>query len=134
MTVEENLEMGAYTQARSAIEPGLERVYEQFPRLKERRRQVAGTLSGGEQQMLAEGHLGILLHQQDGDARLVQLADDLKDLFSRSMTACSTLSPYFMASRNTASPPVPSSAIPHQGMDTVALPTMQASGGSGTYF
>ena len=39
------------------------------------------------------------------------------------MTACSTLSPYFMASRNTASPPVPSSAIPHQGM---ALPTMQA--------
>ena len=55
MTVEENLEMGAYTQARSAIEPSLERVYEQFPRLKERRRQVAGTLSGGEQQMLAMG-------------------------------------------------------------------------------
>ena len=55
MTVEENLEMGAYTQARSAIEPGLERVYGQFPRLKERRRQVAGTLSGGEQQMLAMG-------------------------------------------------------------------------------
>ena len=55
MTVEENLEMGAYTQARSTIEPGLERVYGQFPRLKERRRQVAGTLSGGEQQMLAMG-------------------------------------------------------------------------------
>ena len=55
MTVEENLELGAYTQARSAIEPGLERVYGQFPRLKERRRQVAGTLSGGEQQMLAMG-------------------------------------------------------------------------------
>ena len=55
MTVEENLEMGAYTQARSAIEPGLERVYGQFPRLKERRRQVAGNLSGGEQQMLAMG-------------------------------------------------------------------------------
>ena len=55
MTVEENLEMGAYTQARSAIEPGLERVYGQFPRLKERRRQVAGPLSGGEQQMLAMG-------------------------------------------------------------------------------
>ncbi len=55
MTVEENLEMGAYTQARSDIEPGLERVYEQFPRLKERRKQVAGTLSGGEQQMLAMG-------------------------------------------------------------------------------
>ncbi len=55
MTVEENLEMGAYTQARSTIAPNLERVYEQFPRLKERRKQMAGTLSGGEQQMLAMG-------------------------------------------------------------------------------
>lgn len=55
MTVEENLEMGGFTQPSSTIAPGLERVYEQFPRLKERRRQVAGTLSGGEQQMLAIG-------------------------------------------------------------------------------
>ncbi|MBD5085310.1 MAG: ABC transporter ATP-binding protein [Clostridiales bacterium] len=55
MTVEENLEMGAYTQSRASVDPNLERVYEQFPRLKERRRQVAGTLSGGEQQMLAMG-------------------------------------------------------------------------------
>lgn len=55
MTVEENLEMGAYTQPRSSVNPNLERVYEQFPRLKERRRQIAGTLSGGEQQMLAMG-------------------------------------------------------------------------------
>lgn len=55
MSVEENLEMGAYTQPASTIAPGLERVYDQFPRLKERRRQVAGTLSGGEQQMLAMG-------------------------------------------------------------------------------
>ena len=55
MSVEENLEMGAYTQSRASIEPNLERVYEQFPRLKERRKQVAGTLSGGEQQMLAMG-------------------------------------------------------------------------------
>ena len=55
MTVEENLEMGAYTQARSTIAPNLERVYQQFPRLKERRKQIAGTLSGGEQQMLAMG-------------------------------------------------------------------------------
>ena len=55
MTVEENLEMGAYTQARATISPNLARVYEQFPRLKERRKQVAGTLSGGEQQMLAMG-------------------------------------------------------------------------------
>ncbi len=55
MTVEENLEMGAYTQPGATVQPGLERVYEQFPRLKERYRQIAGTLSGGEQQMLAMG-------------------------------------------------------------------------------
>ncbi len=55
MSVEENLEMGAYTRPNSEIAPGLERVYAHFPRLKERRRQVAGTLSGGEQQMLAMG-------------------------------------------------------------------------------
>ena len=55
MTVEENLEMGGFTQPNSTIAPNLERVYDQFPRLKERRRQVAGTLSGGEQQMLAMG-------------------------------------------------------------------------------
>ena len=55
MTVEENLEMGAYTQPGSAVAPGMEDVYKRFPRLEERRRQVAGTLSGGEQQMLAMG-------------------------------------------------------------------------------
>ena len=55
MTVEENLEMGGYTQDRSTIAPNMEKVYNLFPRLKERRRQMAGTLSGGEQQMLAMG-------------------------------------------------------------------------------
>ncbi|MEG1878763.1 MAG: ABC transporter ATP-binding protein [Pseudoflavonifractor sp.] len=55
MTVEENLEMGGYTRPGSEIDPGLADVYQRFPRLKERRRQVAGTLSGGEQQMLAMG-------------------------------------------------------------------------------
>ena len=55
MTVEENLEMGAFTRANSTVEPGLEKVYELFPRLKERQKQIAGTLSGGEQQMLAVG-------------------------------------------------------------------------------
>ncbi len=55
MTVEENLEMGAFTQAASTIAASLDDVYGRFPRLKERRRQVAGTLSGGEQQMLAMG-------------------------------------------------------------------------------
>ncbi len=55
MTVQENLEMGAFTQPGSTIPGNIENVYEKFPRLKERRKQVAGTLSGGEQQMLAMG-------------------------------------------------------------------------------
>ena len=55
MTVEENLEMGAYTRSGGDIDAGLEKVYAYFPRLMERRRQIAGTLSGGEQQMLAMG-------------------------------------------------------------------------------
>jgi branched-chain amino acid transport system ATP-binding protein len=56
LTVMENLEMGAYLQTdRAAIAKSFERVYELFPRLKERRKQAGGTLSGGEQQMLAMG-------------------------------------------------------------------------------
>ena len=55
MTVQENLEMGAFTQGSKTLDDDLERVYTQFPRLKERFKQVAGTLSGGEQQMLAMG-------------------------------------------------------------------------------
>ena len=55
MTVQENLEMGGYTRPASEIESSLADVYERFPRLKERYRQTAGTLSGGEQQMLAMG-------------------------------------------------------------------------------
>jgi len=55
MTVQENLEMGAYTQGKSGIAEDLEMVFEYFPRLKERRKQIGGTLSGGEQQMLAMG-------------------------------------------------------------------------------
>ena len=56
MTVEENLRMGAYIlRDQKRISENLERVYGHFPRLKERRRQLAGTLSGGEQQMLATG-------------------------------------------------------------------------------
>ncbi|MGB8991368.1 MAG: ABC transporter ATP-binding protein [Desulfobaccales bacterium] len=54
MTVLENLEMGAFSRrARAAFTPNLEKVFELFPRLKERARQKAGTLSGGEQQMVA---------------------------------------------------------------------------------
>ena len=52
MTVQENLDMGAFTQ-KSVSKADLERIFDLFPRLKERRYQVAGTLSGGEQQMLA---------------------------------------------------------------------------------
>ena len=55
MSVEENLEMGAYTRPRSEILDSIADVYSRFPRLKERRKQIAGTLSGGEQQMLAMG-------------------------------------------------------------------------------
>ena len=55
MSVEENLEMGAYTRPGSEIADGIADIYQRFPRLKERRKQVAGTLSGGEQQMLAMG-------------------------------------------------------------------------------
>ncbi len=55
MSVEENLQMGAYTRFGGGIDEDLEKVYTYFPRLMERRRQVAGTLSGGEQQMLAMG-------------------------------------------------------------------------------
>lgn len=54
MTVKENLEMGAYTKGENMAED-IETVYKHFPRLKERQNQIAGTLSGGEQQMLAMG-------------------------------------------------------------------------------
>jgi branched-chain amino acid transport system ATP-binding protein len=55
MTVRENLELGAYLRRDSRVKEDLERVYDLFPRLKEREKQKAGTMSGGEQQMLAIG-------------------------------------------------------------------------------
>ena len=55
MTVQENLEMGGYTRPAGEIDASIADVYERFPRLKERYKQTAGTLSGGEQQMLAMG-------------------------------------------------------------------------------
>ena len=55
MSVEDNLQLGAFRVARAQAAHGFERVYALFPRLKERRKQLAGTLSGGEQQMLAMG-------------------------------------------------------------------------------
>jgi len=53
MTVRENLEMGAYSRPNTEIDASLEEMFQRFPRLKEREKQIAGTLSGGEQQMLA---------------------------------------------------------------------------------
>ena len=62
MTVTENLEMGAYTQTDHAtISRDMDAVFERFPRLRERRNQLGGTLSGGEQQMLAIGR-GLMAH------------------------------------------------------------------------
>lgn len=62
MAVWENLEMGAYTQTdRAAINRDIEAVFERFPRLRERRNQLSGTLSGGEQQMLAIAR-GLMAH------------------------------------------------------------------------
>ena len=55
MSVRENLEMGGYTRPASEIDSSLENVFQRFPRLKEREKQIAGMLSGGEQQMLAMG-------------------------------------------------------------------------------
>ncbi len=55
MTVEENLQMGAFTRPADEYDESIADVYQRFPRLKERQNQIAGTLSGGEQQMLAMG-------------------------------------------------------------------------------
>lgn len=55
LSVKENLEMGAFTRPKAEIQDSIDQIYQHFPRLKERSKQVAGTLSGGEQQMLAMG-------------------------------------------------------------------------------
>ncbi len=55
MSIEENLRMGAYLRRDGEVDADIDAVYKRFPRLKERHRQLAGTLSGGEQQMLAMG-------------------------------------------------------------------------------
>ena len=95
MTVQENLEMGAFTQSNSKLDADLEMVYEQFSRLKERRKQIAGTLSGGEQQMLAMGralmsHPKLLMLDEPsmGLAPILveQIFDIIKDLHSKGTT------------------------------------------------
>ena len=95
MTVQENLEMGAFTQPNSGVDADLEKVFGQFPRLKERRKQIAGTLSGGEQQMLAMGralmsHPSLLMLDEPsmGLAPILveQIFDIIKDLHKAGTT------------------------------------------------
>lgn len=69
MTVQENLEMGGYTRNQSEIAGSIEDVYQRFPRLKERYKQTAGTLSGGEQQMLAMPSWSLKMDMDSPDCR-----------------------------------------------------------------
>ena len=95
MTVRENLDMGAFTQ-KSGIEESLERVYAQFPRLKEREKQIAGTLSGGEQQMLAMGralmsHPKLLMMDEPSMGLAPILVDQIFDIIQSLHKAGTTI-------------------------------------------
>ena len=88
LTVRENLEMGAYTKDGSTLDKDLDMVYEYFPRLKERYKQVAGTLSGGEQQMLAMGralmsHPKILMLDEPSMGLAPILVDQIFDIIKK---------------------------------------------------
>ena len=88
LTVRENLEMGAYTKDGSTLDKDLEMVYEYFPRLKERYKQIAGTLSGGEQQMLAMGralmsHPKILMLDEPSMGLAPILVDQIFDIIKK---------------------------------------------------
>ena len=88
LSVRENLEMGAYTGEWKAIDKDLEMVYELFPRLEERHKQIAGTLSGGEQQMLAMGralmsHPGILMLDEPSMGLAPILVDQIFDIIKK---------------------------------------------------
>ena len=95
MTVEENLEMGAFTVKDINMDQEKERVFDLFPRLKERRNQIGGTLSGGEQQMLAMGralmskpHLMMMDEPSMGLAPILveQIFDIIKSLHKEGTT------------------------------------------------
>ena len=95
LSVRENLEMGAYTGDWSTIDTDLKMVYELFPRLEERQKQVAGTLSGGEQQMLAMGralmsHPKILMLDEPSMGLAPILVDQIFDIIKRLHDHCAS--------------------------------------------
>jgi branched-chain amino acid transport system ATP-binding protein len=96
MTVQENLEMGAYTQSGGNIAQDIEMVYEKFPRLRERRKQIAGTLSGGEQQMLAMGrammsHPKLIMLDEPSMGLAPLLVDQIFDIIKELHAAGTTI-------------------------------------------
>lgn len=96
MSVEENLEMGAFTQKNAGIDADIESVYEQFPRLRERKKQIAGTLSGGEQQMLAMGralmsHPKLLMLDEPSMGLAPILVDQIFDIIKELHKAGTTI-------------------------------------------
>ena len=95
MTVQENLEMGAFSQ-KEVNKEDLERMFALFPRLKERRRQIAGTLSGGEQQMLAMSralmsHPKLLMLDEPSMGLAPILVDQIFDIIKELHTAGTTI-------------------------------------------
>jgi len=95
MTVQENLEMGAFSQ-KEVNKEDLERMFALFPRLKERRRQIAGTLSGGEQQMLAMSralmsHPQLLMLDEPSMGLAPILVDQIFDIIKELHTAGTTI-------------------------------------------